>query len=69
MQLSQDGPLYILRGDRLLFPKTIAFLSLKIDVAVTSSADPDEKLRYAAFHLGLHCFENNPFILFQSTKG
>ena len=39
--ISQDGPLYKLRGHRLKFPKKIIFLSLKID--------------YAAFHLGLHC--------------
>ena len=29
--LSQDGPLYILRGCRSKYPKNIVFLSLQID--------------------------------------
>ena len=29
--ISQDGPLYILRGQRLYFSKCIVFFSLKID--------------------------------------
>ena len=47
IQLSQDGPLYILRGH--------TFFSLKIDFVLPNSADPDEMPHYAAFHLGLHC--------------
>ena len=31
------------------------FLSLKIVFILANSADPDEMLPYAAFHLGLHC--------------
>ena len=34
--------------------KDIVFLSLKIVSVITNSADPDEMLHYAAFHLGLH---------------
>ena len=33
----------------------IVFLSLKINFVLAKSADPDEMLHYAAFHLGLHC--------------
>ena len=40
--LSQDGPLYILRGQRLYFPKNVVFLSLKIDFVLANYADPDE---------------------------
>ena len=32
----------------------IAFLSLKTDFVLINSADPDETLPYAPFHLGLH---------------
>ena len=33
------------------------FLFLKIDFVLANSADPDEMLHYAAFHMGLHCFK------------
>ena len=33
----------------------IVFLSLKIDLILANSVDPDEMPHYAAFHLGLHC--------------
>ena len=36
-------------------------LSLKIDFALANSADPDEMLHYAAFHLGLHCLPKYQF--------
>ena len=42
MLLSQDGPLYIMRGHRLLFLKSIILLSLKIDFGKANSVDPDE---------------------------
>ena len=49
--VKQDGPLYILRDDRLQFQKNIAFLSLKINFVLANSSYPDD----AAFHLGFHC--------------
>ena len=55
IQLSQDGPLYILRGCRLYFPKNIIFLSQKTDFVLANNVDPDEMQSFAAFHLGLHC--------------
>ena len=39
--------LCILRGRRLLFPKTIVFISLKIHFVLANSADPDEMQHYA----------------------
>ena len=52
MQLGQEGPLYI------LIPKNIlhlpVFLSLKINLVLANSADHDEMLQCAAFHMGLH---------------
>ena len=35
-------------------PKFSIFLSLKIFFKLANSADPDEMLRYAAFHLGAY---------------
>ena len=51
-----DGPLYILRDDRLQFSKKkIIFFSLKIYFILANSADPDEMPHNVAFHLGHHC--------------
>ena len=47
--------------------KIYKFLSVRIDV-FANSADPDEMLNYAAFHLGLHCLQNYLFRVFLSTK-
>ena len=48
----------------------IVFLSLKIDFVLVNSADPDEMLHYAAFHLGLHYLPKYPIIRgFRYTKG
>ena len=47
----------------------VVFLSLKIYFVLANSADPDEMLHYAAFHLGLHCLPNCPFRGLGSTKG
>ena len=33
----------------------------KIKTILANSADPDEMLHYAAFHLGLHCLPKYPF--------
>ena len=60
MQSSQDGPLYILWGHRLLFPNHILFLSLKIDFAQANIAVPDEMQHYAVFHLGSSLFTKVP---------
>ena len=61
MWLSQDGPLYILRGHRLYFPEYIVFLSLEIDFVLENSADPDEMAHHAAFYQGLTCLPKYPF--------
>ena len=37
-------------GSQVIILKNIVFLTLK------NSADPDEMLHYAAFHLGLYCY-------------
>ena len=47
MQLSQDGPLYILRGNKLKFQKHIVFLSLKIYFVLVNSADPNEMQHFS----------------------
>ena len=52
-------------GRRLEFPNYDVFKSLKIVLTSAKSVDPD----YAAFHLGLHCLQNNSFRGFQNTKG
>ena len=45
----------------IISPKNIVFLSLKIGFIIANSADPDEMLHNAAFHLGLHCLTEYPF--------
>ena len=37
---------------------TCCTFSVKIDFVLANSADPDEMLHYAAFHLGLHCLSH-----------
>ena len=46
----------ILSGQRSKFLNFNIFLSLKIVLILTSSADPDEMPHYVAFHLGFNCF-------------
>ena len=36
---------------------------------VANSADPDEMLRSAAFHQGLHCLPKYPLMGIQTTNG
>ena len=60
IQLSQDGPLYILRGNRLSFTQNIIFLSLKIDFVLANSADPGEMSPYVEFHLDFHIMPKYP---------
>ena len=52
IQLSQDSPLYILRGN---YNNYNEFLSLKINFTLSIKGDPDEMLHNAAFHPGLLC--------------
>ena len=64
-------PLPRLRGHwiTIIISKNILYLSLKVDSVLANSADPDEMLQYAAFHLGLHCLQKCPFRGFLVTKG
>ena len=54
IQLSWNGPLYVLRDHKLWFKKK-KFFSVKIDFVLANSADPDEMLHSVALHLGLLC--------------
>ena len=58
-----------IEGLQVIISKIYFFLSLMINFVLVNSADPDEMLLYAAFHLGLHCLLKYPFRGFQSTKG
>ena len=49
IQLSQDGPLYILRDNMLQFSKVITFLFLKINFVLANCADPDKMLPIGHF--------------------
>ena len=68
VHLGQDGPLYIIKGSQVIVSKYNAFLSQRVDFVLANSAEPDEMLHYAAFHLGLLC-KHNPFRGFWSKKG
>ena len=60
--LSQDGPLYTLRGQRLYFFKNVVFLSLKIDFVLQNISDPDEMSpSYGISLSGLSLFVKEPF--------
>ena len=68
--MSELSIVYI-EGSWVIISKKILyfFLSLKINFILANSADPDERLHYAAFHLGLHCLLKYPFRGFWSKKG
>ena len=42
-------------GSPVIISKNIVFISLKIDLVLANSADPDKMPLFATFHLGLHC--------------
>ena len=44
-----------IEGSQVIISKYYYIFSLKIGFVLANSADPDEMLNYAAFHLGLHC--------------
>ena len=52
--LSNFAPLYI-EGSQVVISIIIEFLSLKILFVLVNSADSDEILPYATFHLNLYC--------------
>ena len=68
-----DGPLYILRGHRLLFQNKIHvlyFFPRRLIFVCANSVDPDEMPHYVAFHLGLRCLPKYLFrVTFPFTKG
>ena len=70
IQISQDGPLYKLKGHRLKFQKKPhIILALSIDFVLANSADHDEMSHNAVFHLDLHCLPKYLFRGYQSKKG
>ena len=50
-----------IEGLQVIVSKKIIFLSQKIHFVSANSADPDEIMHYAAFHLGLHCLPKYMF--------
>ena len=57
------SPFISLRSFRLEYSKYDVFLFLKIVPIFANSEDPDEMLHFAAFHLGLHCLPQYPFMV------
>ena len=51
------------------FMNILLFLTLKVNFAFVKSVKPDEMLRFASFHLGLHCLPMSSFRSFQYRKG
>ena len=49
--------------------KNIISLFLKIDFVLMNSADPNEMLQYAVFHLGLHSLPKYLSASIQNEKG
>ena len=71
--LSQNDPMFILRGHGLPFPvstKGIYYYFSKARFFVlANTAGPDEAPACAAVHLGLHCLPKCTFVGFRSTNG
>ena len=44
-----------IEGSQVIFSKKYCFCFFVNHFVLANSADPDEMLQYAAFHLGLHC--------------
>ena len=75
-----DFPIYIetiimglsieyFKGSQVDCSKLRCIWSLKDALILANSADPDEMLHYAAFHLGHHCLGKYTFRGLQNTKG
>ena len=61
---------YIDESQVVISPINIVFHSLKINLVLANSADPDEMLHdVASLYLGLHCLPKYLFRGFWSTKG
>ena len=63
--------MYIRRGQprpQVILSKKYC-ISLKINLVLANSSDPDEMPHSAAFYLGLHCLHKYRFRGFQSIKG
>ena len=57
------------KGSLENFRKHYIFLSVKIVLILTNSADPDKMHHQAAFHFGLHCLPKCLFRGFKYAKG
>ena len=67
--ISMECPFCILRGCQSKFLENDVFLSLKNVLIITNTADTDEMLHYAAFHLCLHCVSTYLVTGIQNEKG
>ena len=54
-----------IEGSQVIISNKIVLFSLKIILVLVNSVDPDERLHYAAFHLGLYCLPRYPLWGFQ----
>ena len=52
---SGQSIVYIEWSQVIISQKNFVFLSMKIDMVLADSVDPDEMQLNVAFHLGLHC--------------
>ena len=58
-----------IKGSQVRISKLRYIQSMRIVHILANSAEPDEMLCYAAFHLGLHCLPAYLFRHFQCTQG
>ena len=61
-------PILYVKGSQIGFFNNGVFQSLKVNLILANSADPDEMQHHAAFHLGLQCLPQCPVRGFQYTK-
>ena len=60
------GSVYIY-GCQFLILKGVVYFCLNIIFTLTNSIGSGEMRHHAAFHLGLHCLQNDPFRRIQYT--
>ena len=68
IQLSQDGPLYVMRATCYNFQFNIVFHFMRISFVLANRAVPDEMQYPVAFHLGIQYLQKYLFSSFKSSK-
>ena len=58
--IKSEWSIVYIEGSYVKMSQKCCIFSLKIDIALANSVDPDEMQHHAAFHQGLHCLPKYP---------